>query len=51
MTYEEIAEVLGVTRQTVKNHVTNGMRKYEALNVRELSYILGWVRPTGRPIE
>lgn len=48
-TYLEVAEVLGIARQTVKNHVTNAMRKYETTNVRELGYALGWVHIGPRP--
>jgi len=45
----ETAEALGITPQTVKNHVGSAMRKYEAQNVRELAYFLGWVKIGPRP--
>jgi DNA-binding CsgD family transcriptional regulator len=44
-TTEQVAETLGITPQTVKNHLTNAYLALEVDSRVEAFVVLGWLRP------
>lgn len=50
-THKEIAADLGISAQTVKNHLWKSYRKLGADNIVEALNRLGWVRVGGVPVD
>lgn len=48
MTHADLARALGVSEQTVKNHLTTAYRTLEVRNQTQAFVALGWLKPPRR---